>query len=285
MKDFKKYSILYSLLIICNSFLLAQQVISKHYNVNDGLPSSECYWVMQDSKHFLWIATDAGVVKYDGYKFITYNSKKGLPDNTVFKIHEDNNGRIWFSTYSGKMAYYNHTTDSIYEIPCNNRISEIIKVLPLDFCFDQKDTLFVSIREGGYVKVIPPLYKNFVHYHLPHYSYFIKEIDKSNFIYGVDINNKGLNSDTTLPFQYTLYNSKKTPAFYPNSISYYFSCFSSIKINPNNYLFTHGQTIYKITEKSLTPIINEYIKDKGIISLFKNSHQNRRNGQKEWYLF
>lgn len=47
----------------------AQQVFLKNYSVNQGLPSSECYSVLQDSKRFLWISTDAGLVKYNGYSF------------------------------------------------------------------------------------------------------------------------------------------------------------------------------------------------------------------------
>ena len=58
-----------------------------------GLPSSGCYYVTQDSKGYLWIAIDAGIVKHDGYKFIAYNASKDLPDNTVFKIHEDKQER------------------------------------------------------------------------------------------------------------------------------------------------------------------------------------------------
>ncbi|UTW66706.1 histidine kinase [bacterium SCSIO 12643] len=69
------------------------------------MPSNETYDVFQDSKGYIWIGTDNGVVKYDGHTFISYNTKHGLKDNTVFRIQEDSNGRIWFMTYSKKLYY------------------------------------------------------------------------------------------------------------------------------------------------------------------------------------
>ena len=80
----------------------SQNTVLKHYSVSDGMPSSECYDVIQDTKGYMWIGTDAGVVRYDGYRFKTYNNSNGLVDNTVFKIcklskilpKNDNNGRV-----------------------------------------------------------------------------------------------------------------------------------------------------------------------------------------------
>ena len=272
MKYFKKYSILYGLIFICNSFLLAQQVISKNYNVNDGLPSSECYWVMQDSKHFLWIATDAGVVKYDGYKFITYNNNKGLPDNTVFKIHEDKHGRIWFSTYSGKMAYYLHQTDSIYEIPCNNKLRHVVSDFILDFCFDKKDTLWASIGNNGYLKIVPPSYQTFIQYHLPSQSNFLIEKDNEAFIFGIESKSKYLLKDSNSKFFYIPHNSKKTPIIFPKSITNSPNThLSSIKIKNQDYLLSNDNHIYNITTKGVNEITTPYIKNvHSIINLFKD---------------
>ena len=183
---FKKalYYLLPVLLIsTCFQALLSQNLVLKHYGVNEGLPSSECYWVTQDSRHMLWIGTDGGVVKYDGYKFITYTSSKGLPDNTVFKIHEDRHGRIWFACYSGAMAYYSYETDSIYSIPLNKKLSDETKLLPIDFCFDEKDTLWVSFKHSGYLKIIPPLYNSYTR-SVPSVGFYIKEISEHDFVYG-----------------------------------------------------------------------------------------------------
>ena len=63
-----------------------------NYTQENGLPSNESYFIYRDSKNFLWIATDKGVVRYDGNKMENFD----LPDNVIFKIREDSKGRIWF---------------------------------------------------------------------------------------------------------------------------------------------------------------------------------------------
>jgi ligand-binding sensor domain-containing protein len=162
----------------------AQNTVIKHYGVNQGLPSSETYFVTQDSKGYLWIATDAGVVKYDGYEFKTYTTADGLPDNTVFKIHEDAYGRIWFSTYSGRFAYYVHKTDSVYPIKANEKLTSIVKTLPTDFIFDSKDTLYVSIDKKGYLKIYPPYYDVVKTYQYASNCLYVKQIEKNKYLYG-----------------------------------------------------------------------------------------------------
>src|ERR1700739_2211142 len=66
----------------------------KNYGVKDGIPSSEVYNSMQDSKGYMWFATDKGVSRFDGYTFHNYSTVDGLADNTIFDCQEDYKGRI-----------------------------------------------------------------------------------------------------------------------------------------------------------------------------------------------
>lgn len=77
-----------------------------NYSINEGLPSSETYFVHQDKKGYIWICTDRGVARYNGYKMQVFTEKDGLPDNVVFKIYEDYKGRLWFLTYNGLLSYW-----------------------------------------------------------------------------------------------------------------------------------------------------------------------------------
>lgn len=89
----------------------------RHYSVNDGLANSTVYYIFQDSKDFIWIATESGVNRFDGNKFELFTMDNGLSDNEVLQIHEDSSGRIWFLTLNGKLSYFfnetffNTTTD------------------------------------------------------------------------------------------------------------------------------------------------------------------------------
>lgn len=93
------------------TLLIAKETFSatlnfRHYSVNDGLANSTVYYIFQDSKDFMWIATESGVNRFDGNKFELFTMDNGLSDNEVLQIHEDSSGRIWFLTLNGKLSYY-----------------------------------------------------------------------------------------------------------------------------------------------------------------------------------
>ncbi len=79
--------------------LFGQQVPLHSYRVEDGLPSSLVYETHQDQAGFLWICTDKGLARFDGYQFQVYTLRDGLANNDVWGILEDERGRLWLSTF------------------------------------------------------------------------------------------------------------------------------------------------------------------------------------------
>jgi signal transduction histidine kinase len=66
-----------SFILVAWFFILsahAQEYRFHQYRVEQGLPSDVIKAVTEDSLGFLWIASDDGLVKYDGIKFTTYKS-------------------------------------------------------------------------------------------------------------------------------------------------------------------------------------------------------------------
>ncbi len=92
-------------IFFCAVHALAQPT-NNGFKKAEGLNSNVVYSVMQDSKGFLWVGTEAGASRYDGYQFTHYTIEEGLADNDVFQIKEDSKGRIWFLTFSGKPSIY-----------------------------------------------------------------------------------------------------------------------------------------------------------------------------------
>ena len=72
----------------------AQTHIYKHYNTADGLPSSIVYGIFQDSKDYMWFATDYGASRFDGIKFTNYVSDSSELSNYVMAVTESNQGAI-----------------------------------------------------------------------------------------------------------------------------------------------------------------------------------------------
>ncbi|NQV02584.1 MAG: hypothetical protein HQ542_08065, partial [Bacteroidia bacterium] len=91
-------------------YLPGQNPYIHHYTTADGLPSNTVYYVFQDSKKFIWFATDAGVARFDGSHFDYYQKKDGLSSNEVVRIQEDSFGRIWFFNLNGTLNFFWHNT-------------------------------------------------------------------------------------------------------------------------------------------------------------------------------
>lgn len=94
-------------------------------SVNDGLPSSETYFVHQDSHGYMWFCTDHGVVKYDGFRLHLYTKSNGLPDDVVFEIFEDEIGRVWFYLYNGTLAFYDHKRRKMFPYKYNHLLKQV----------------------------------------------------------------------------------------------------------------------------------------------------------------
>jgi len=165
----------------------AQQPVFKNYGVKDGLPSSEVYHVLQDSKGYMWFCTDAGISRYDGYSFHNFSTREGLKDNTVFGSFEDRKGKIWFRTMSGKLYYFER--DSIHGIEANQRIAENLQSgLVSSLYVDSADSVWCGeIVDKGFLKIAPPYKSSDVTFFTPLVQApcaFIVEIEKSGFIWG-----------------------------------------------------------------------------------------------------
>ncbi len=94
------------MLLVFDLKLPAQNPFVRHYTTADGLPSNTVYYVFQDSKKFIWFATNAGVARYDGSHFDYFTKSDGLGSNEVVRIQEDSFGRIWFFNLNGSFNFF-----------------------------------------------------------------------------------------------------------------------------------------------------------------------------------
>ena len=76
------------------------------FTVNDGLPSNFVYGSIEDNHGFLWIATDAGIARFDGKYFQVFTTRQGLPDNEVLSVVKEKNGRLWVNCFKRSPAYF-----------------------------------------------------------------------------------------------------------------------------------------------------------------------------------
>ncbi|MEO0971979.1 MAG: two-component regulator propeller domain-containing protein, partial [Pseudomonadota bacterium] len=76
----------------------------KHLTMADGLSMDAVYAMHQDPAGYLWIATEYGLNRYDGYSFRTYlrdrEDSDSLPEHFVVDVTGDSQGNIWAATRS-----------------------------------------------------------------------------------------------------------------------------------------------------------------------------------------
>lgn len=151
----KMVCVIICLLLSDTLFLFAQSPALTNYSTKEGLSSYETYMTIQDRNGYIWIATNYGVCRFDGYKFEQFSKKDGLPDNTIFELFEDSKGRIWFVASNIKFSYWDK--GKIYQYKYNNVIQKNINFIPQieNRCFyvDDEDNLFFSIAFQGAFKV------------------------------------------------------------------------------------------------------------------------------------
>lgn len=78
------------------------------FGVEHGLSQATVRAIAQDRSGFLWLGTQDGLNRYDGYEFRVFRRIPGdpdsLPDNHVSALAADGDGQLWIGTQNGGLA-------------------------------------------------------------------------------------------------------------------------------------------------------------------------------------
>jgi diguanylate cyclase (GGDEF)-like protein len=71
--------------------------------------------IAQDGEGFIWVASQVGLARWDGYHFRAYQPAidvpGSLPDNYITALHTDAKGQLWIATNSAGLARYDRRCD------------------------------------------------------------------------------------------------------------------------------------------------------------------------------
>lgn len=92
------------LLLFCCQISFGQETFAINISKQSGIPNVTVYDFIQDSKGFIWITTNVGISRYDGFEFVSYNAQEqtSLAGSSIF---EDKYGRIWYENFDGYLYY------------------------------------------------------------------------------------------------------------------------------------------------------------------------------------
>ena len=256
-----------AVLIHCGILLFAQDTDYRfrHLTTEDGLPSNWIFHITQDSRGFFWMATRAGLCRYDGYGMKVYRhdpSDSTTISNDYLKCNllEDSDGSLWVGTKKGlnrfdpkteKFTRYFHDP-----VDSTSISSDIINCIYQD----RKGTIWIGTSyPGGLNKYIPET-NSFKCYR------FLPEITYSNTYLGMYEDRYGVfrvaTKDGLLEFDrdagiYTLIET------HPKISNKIVNRFSKITEDLNGNLWYVGDWIYK------------YDRDEKLLTLFEPLYRNK----------
>lgn len=136
--------------------------------LEDGLSQSAALAIMQDRQGFLWVGTQDGLNRYDGYGFTVFKNDPDDPNtlsaNSILRVLEDRNGILWIGAWGGGLNRLDPRTGKITRFrhnPANpNSLSHDLVAALLE---DERGILWVGTMGGG-LERFDPMSGHFMHY-------------------------------------------------------------------------------------------------------------------------
>ena len=87
----------------------------EHLTARDGLSQGTVMSLLQDSQGYLWIGTESGLDRYDGYSIKEYRRQRGdthgLASDYIWAIAEDSQHDLWLGTDGGGVERWDRRKD------------------------------------------------------------------------------------------------------------------------------------------------------------------------------
>ena len=86
--------------------------IFERFSTAQGLSNYGVTSILQDQQGFLWLGTQAGLNRYDGYTFVPYTTANSdLADDFIQALYEDHAGVIWIGTAKAGVYTFDPETE------------------------------------------------------------------------------------------------------------------------------------------------------------------------------
>jgi len=93
--------LLFAVLLAWSTATLAERLPVRSYTSADGLSSSAIFDITRDARGFLWISTRDGLIRFDGYRFVTYRFGNSDADPTIHSLLATREGVYWIDVNRG----------------------------------------------------------------------------------------------------------------------------------------------------------------------------------------
>lgn len=153
----QSFSLLYIYLsgIIFANLANAQtaKISFERFSTEDGLPNTYVVDITQDQEGFIWLGTLDGLVKYDGYQYLTFRNIPGdstsLSHNSIEAVYVDITGDLWVGTREGLNRYVSTSNCFHRYHPEPSNPNSLTPGQINTFAEDQSHNLWIGTQQGG----------------------------------------------------------------------------------------------------------------------------------------
>ncbi len=136
--------------------------------VEEGLSQNTILATLQDRQGYLWVGTQDGLNRYDGYSFthFTYDPQdpNSISYNSVISLYEDREGYLWVGTWGGGLNRYDPNTGRFQRfLPDANDPASLSSPVVTSIVQDQEGRLWVGTLKG--LDLYYPATGKFIHFH------------------------------------------------------------------------------------------------------------------------
>ncbi len=127
------FSVFVNLYCFC-LFAQTSNLRFRHLTVDNGLSNGEVTSILQDKKGFIWIGTNSGLNRYDGYTTEVYYNNTGGNKSAYFNrisgLCLANNNSLWISTEAG-LTLFDPSVMAFQKIQIANKADEALLSEPI----------------------------------------------------------------------------------------------------------------------------------------------------------
>lgn len=132
-----------------------------HLTIKEGLSHNTVYALWQDRNGYIWIGTQNGLNKYDGYSFEIFRSngdqedENGFVGKIISSLFEDSEGNLWVGTKKQGINMLRKGTDRFRNLQSDPAFSKLNGFDISSFFEDKAGNIWVTTVGAGILKYDP----------------------------------------------------------------------------------------------------------------------------------
>ncbi|MGZ8524088.1 MAG: ligand-binding sensor domain-containing protein [Chitinophagaceae bacterium] len=154
MKKLWPSFIYFMLLVIPAAGQQERQYSFTHFGVSSGLASNEVTTSLQDEQGFIWIASNKGLQRFDGQRYLTFSAQKdnpvAIPHNYVTQLLLDKKKNLWVLSGDGNVGIFD--TKRFTYTPVRLKVkNERVLLFERELIEDEQGNLFLIFHHNEFI--------------------------------------------------------------------------------------------------------------------------------------